>query len=304
MRQRNSGGVEVSVSDSTTVLKLGTSRYDVRDPYHLAVALRWPAFVVLFMCGFLAINLIFAVLYTIRPGAIAHAAPGSLEDAFFFSVETLATVGYGTMAPGSRYGHVVASAETIAGLAFTAVTTGLIFVRFSRPRPNVIFAENAVVAPHEKKPTLMMRVAYAGAGMLVGAEAHLDVLLAIRSAEGRRFLLPHELTLVRRRSPVLLLTWTLMHVIDESSPLYGLDADGMRNAQARILLTIHGRDRETGSQVYDVKLYEAGQVRFGCAYRDVVSFDDQGRAQADLGRVSEIEAIVDSVEIDVPRTLT
>jgi inward rectifier potassium channel len=300
MARRSSGGVEVSVSDSTTVLKMGTSRYDIRDPYHLAVALRWPGFIALFMAGFLAINLIFAALYLIQPGAVAH-ANGSIEDAFFFSVETLATVGYGVMAPGTLYGHIVASVETIVGLGFTAVTTGLIFVRFSRPRPNLVFAATAVVAHHDRVPTLMIRIAYAGAGMLVGAEAHLDVLLAVRSAEGKRFLVPNELPLVRRRSPVLLLTWTLMHVLDESSPLHGLDAAGLSDAQARILLSIHGRDRETGTQVYDVKLYEAAQVRFGWAYRDVVSFDDNGRAQADLGRVSEIEP--EKAEIEAPSGL-
>jgi inward rectifier potassium channel len=300
MRRRNSGGVEVSVGDSTTVLKLGTSRYDLRDPYHLAVALRWPAFIALFMGGFLGLNLLFALLYTLEDGAIAHATPGSIEDAFFFSIETLATVGYGGMAPGSRYGHIVASAETVVGLAFTAVTTGLIFVRFSRPRPNLVFADSAVIGHHDKQPTLMIRVAYAGAGMLVGAEAHLDVLLAVRSSEGKRFLIPHELPLVRRRSPVLLLTWTLMHVIDTKSPLHGLDAARLKEVEARVLLTIHGRDRETGSQVYDVKLYEAAQIRYGSAYSDVISYDDQGRAQADLGRVSEIEAEaeVDRIEAE------
>jgi inward rectifier potassium channel len=288
MARRGSRRVEVTVGDSTTVLKLGTSRYDIRDPYHLAVALPWLGFVALFMVGFLAINLIFATLYLLQPGAVAH-ANGSIEDAFFFSVETLATVGYGVMAPGTLYGHIVASVETIVGLGYTAVTTGIIFVRFSRPRPNLVFADMAVVAHHDKMPTLMIRVAYTGAGMLVGAEAHLDVLLAFRSAEGRRFLVPNELPLVRRRSPVLLLTWTLMHVLDESSPLHGLDAAGLKDAQARLLLSIHGRDRETGTEVHDVKLYEAPQVRFGWAYRDVVSFDQDGRAQADVGRVSEIE---------------
>jgi inward rectifier potassium channel len=300
MGRRNSGGVEVNVSDSTTVFKMGTSRYDIRDPYHLAMAVRWPAFVALFMIGFLAINLAFAVLYMLQPGAIAHAGTRSMEDAFFFSVETLATVGYGAMAPGTLYGHIVASAETIVGLGFTAVTTGIIFVRFSRPRPNVVFADTAVVANHDKQPTLMIRVAYAGAGMLVGAEAHLDVLLAVWSSEGKRFLAPHELPLVRRRSPVLLLTWTLMHVIDESSPLHGLDAAGMKERQARIVLTIHGRDRETGTQVYDLKLYEVGQLRFGHAYRDVVSVDDRGRAEVDLGRISEIEPNPDDLALGRP----
>jgi inward rectifier potassium channel len=292
-RQRIEDGIEINLG-STSVLKVGTTRYDLRDPYHFTVALRWPHFVALFLSLYFTLNLIFAVLYAAVPGSLTNARPGSLSDAFFFSVETLATVGYGVMAPATTYGHVIASLETVLGLTFTAVTTGIIFVRFSRPRPNLRFADKAVVSSHDNQRTLMVRIAYAGAGMLVGAEAHLDALMVRRSAEGKMYRNAHELRLVRNRTPVVILTWTVMHVIDESSPFYGVDAAGMKAMGARILLSIRGRDRETGADVHDVKPYEAPDVLFDFAYKDVVSFDSQGRAHADLRLLSDVEVAADS----------
>jgi inward rectifier potassium channel len=293
-RQRINDGIEINLG-STSVLKIGTTRYDIRDPYHFTVALRWPPFVAVFLGLYFTINLVFAVLYAAVPGSLANARPGSLSDAFFFSIETLATVGYGAMAPATTYGHVIASIETVLGLTFTAVTTGIIFVRFSRPRPNLRFAEKAVITSHDNQRTLMVRMAYAGAGMLVGAEAHLDVLLVRRSAEGKMYRSAHELRVARNRMPVLILTWTVMHLIDESSPLHGIDAAGMKTMDARILLSVRGRDRETGADVYDVKPYEAADVLFGFDYKDVVSFDPQGRAHADLRLLSDVEGGTDSL---------
>jgi inward rectifier potassium channel len=114
--------------------KLGASRFDLRDPYHLAVSLSWPGFAVAMLSCWLVINLVFALLYWLRPGDVANIAPDSFADVFFFSIETLATVGYGVMAPATLYGHIVSAAEIVTGMAFTAIFTGLLFVRFSRPK--------------------------------------------------------------------------------------------------------------------------------------------------------------------------
>ena len=114
----------------------------------------------------LTINLLFAGLYALAPGSIANARPGSLSDAFFFSIETLATVGYGVMAPGTLYGHVVSSVEILCGMTLTAVFTGLIFVRFSRPKANILFADRPVVTTHNGKPALMLRIGNGRLGLL------------------------------------------------------------------------------------------------------------------------------------------
>jgi hypothetical protein len=128
--------------------KKGALRYDFRDPYHLAVSLSWPGFLLMFVVCELAINILFASLYALQPGSVANAAPGSFADLFFFSLETLATVGYGAMSPATLYGHTVSAVEIISGLAFIAIMTGLTFVRFSRPRAKVLYADKAVVATY------------------------------------------------------------------------------------------------------------------------------------------------------------
>ena len=131
--------------------KKGVSRFDLRDPYHLAIALTWPQFLITLLALYLAVTFVFAALFWLVPGSVANARPDSFADVVFFSIETLATVGYGEMYPATPYGHVVASVEIVCGLAFTAILTGLTFVRFSRPRANLVFAANPVVAMHKEQ---------------------------------------------------------------------------------------------------------------------------------------------------------
>jgi inward rectifier potassium channel len=138
--------------------KKGVSRFDLRDPYHLAVALTWPQFLAALLALYFAVNVVFATLFWLVPGSVANARPHSFGDAFFFSIETAATVGYGEMYPATIYGRVVAATEIPCGFAFTAILTGLTFVRFSRPRARLVFAANPVVAMHNGKPTLMVRI--------------------------------------------------------------------------------------------------------------------------------------------------
>ena len=130
---------------SIEVIKRGASRYDFHDPYHVALSMSWRGFAVAFVGLELCINLVFALLYFVNPGCIAGARPGSFTDAFFFSLETLATVGYGTMAPAKFYGHAVSAIEIVSGMAFTAIMTGLLFVRFSKPRSRILFAGHSQV---------------------------------------------------------------------------------------------------------------------------------------------------------------
>jgi len=285
-RRGKDDAIEIRIGDST-ILKIGSRHYDFRDPYHFAVALPAMRFAGVLVGVFLAINVLFALAYTARPGCIANVH--SFLDTFFFSIETLATVGYGDMAPATPYGHIVASLETIAGIAFTAVATGIIFVRFSRPKSQVVFADRAVITQHDGKRTLMVRLGYARAGMLVGAHVHLDLILVTRTAEGRAFRRIHELPLVRSRMPMVVLTWSVMHVIDERSPLHGLDEEALRAAQARLVVTLEAKDDAAGVDVFDLKTYGADNVAFRSRFADVVTFDAQGNSHADMRKLSDIE---------------
>jgi inward rectifier potassium channel len=268
--------------------KLGAQRFDLRDPYHMAVSLSWPSFAVAMLACWLVINLVFALLYWLRAGDVTNAAPGSFADVFFFSVETLATVGYGVMAPATLFGHIVSAAEIVSGMAFTAIFTGLLFVRFSRPKAKIVYAEDAVVARHNKRPTLMLRVVNGRVTIMSNASARLFALLPVRTAEGSSFRRPMELQLQQSHLPLFVMPWTLMHVIDETSPLHGHDTDSLDEADARLFLTMEARDHALNAVVQDIKDYSPAHIRFGMRFADMVMLNEGG-ATADLSRISLLE---------------
>lgn len=268
------------------VHKSGISRFDIRDPYHFAVTISWPVFAITLLSAVLTINLVFAVLYLARPGAVQNLAPGDYLMAFFFSLETLATVGYGEMAPASIYGHAVAGVEILVGMTFTAIMTGLLFVRFSKPKARFLFADKAVIVTHNGHPTFMLRIANGRFTMLTHATANIGVLLAETTEEGQLYRAVHDLKLARSQAPIFPLTWTLMHVIDAASPLHGLDAGAMARLDTRLVLTVDARDTGMGAPVQDIRTYTHDQVVFGMRYADAVWTDQTGRTTADLSRLS------------------
>jgi inward rectifier potassium channel len=182
----------------------------------------------------------------------------------------------------------VACAEIICGLAFTAILTGLTFVRFSRPRAKFEFAENPVVNMHNGKPTLMVRVGNGRAGVLNDAHAKLNVLLRVTSSEGESFRAAHELKLQRSHIPIFPLTWTLMHVMDENSPLHGFDAKKFVEADARMVFSMEARDPSLSATVYDTISYKPDRVRFGKRYADAISTASDGTPIADMTLISAL----------------
>ncbi len=267
----------------------GARKYDWRDPYHMALSLSWPGFICLFLGLDLAINVVFASAYLVQPGSIAHARPGSLSDSFFFSLETLATVGYGVMAPATLYGHIVASTEIICGMAFMAIMTGLVFVRFSRPRARILYAAHPVISRFNGRPTLMLRVGNGRAHMLTDVVARLSVLVNEWTLEGQFFRRIVDLSLARPRIPLFRLTWTLMHEIDATSPFHGCDAAKLSEMIARIFVSIEAHDPALAARVYDIKDYGPADILFDRRYVDAVGIDKAGRTIADLTRISWTE---------------
>src|SRR5205823_155198 len=139
-------------------VKVNTGKWDWRDAYQWLLALNWPRFALFIAAIYITINLVFAELYSLGGNSIAELTPGSFVEAFFFSVQTLATVGYGHMYPQTLYGHVITTLEIMSGMFLLAVMTGLIFVRFSRPAARIVFSKSVVIAPFNGRPTLMLRV--------------------------------------------------------------------------------------------------------------------------------------------------
>lgn len=271
------------------ITKVGARRYDFGDPYHVALTISWPVFLTGVVAALALINLLFAVLYCLQPGALANTHAGSLEDAFFFSVETLSTVGYGDMAPVTRYAHWVAVIETFSGMAFTAIVTGLIFVRFSRPRAKVLYAEHMVITRHNHQPTLMVRFGNGRMNLLTDAHVRLSVLLRETTAEGQSFRRIHDLELARAHFAIFGLTLTVMHRIDAASPLHGLTVEALAAEEARFFLSVEARDPALSATVHDLKIYSAQHLRRGMRYANAITRDAQGNSLADLARIGEIE---------------
>jgi inward rectifier potassium channel len=271
------------------VTKVGVSRFDLRDPYHLALTANWPTFAVAVISLYAAINILFAALYALVPGSIGNAKPGSVVDGFFFSMETLATVGYGQMYPATTYGHIVSVVEIMSGIAFTTITTGLIFVRFSRPRAKILYAEHIVVTPYNGVPTLMIRIGNGRTSLMTNLNARVSALIRERSREGHNLRRVNDLQLVRSQVPMFAVTLTLMHSIDENSPLYGHTAESLLDGDVRIFVSVEARDAAINTTVHDLKDYRAQHVRFGMRYADTASVDNQGRTMVDLTRISLLE---------------
>ena len=271
-------------------VKVGVRRFAIDDPYYLILTLRWPGFLGLVLGGYLAVNLLFATLYWLAPGSVNNAAPGAFGPAFFFSVETLATVGYGFMTPATVYGHMVATAEIFVGMFLTALVTGAFFARFARPQARLVFSESAVVTPYEGRQALMFRVASRRMQGISEATARLSYLRnePVGETRFRRFT---ELKLVRSNIPVLSLSWTLIHVIDENSPLWGMTPERMDAEEPTLMASISGFDEAISATVNDRRTYHRENVRFGHAFDNILSDLPGGFIELDITRIHDTQPL-------------
>ena len=183
----------------------------------------------------------------------------------------------------------IVAIEIVCGLGFTAILTGLTFVRFSRPRAKFVFASHPVVATHNGKPTLMLRIRNGRAYVLLDAVSKLNVLLSVRTEEGKLFRHAQELRLERAHLPIFPLMWTLMHVMDERSPLYGYDAAQVVAARAQVFMTLEASDPTLATSVHEIRNYAPENIRFGMRYVDAVTTEEDGTLVADLTKIGEME---------------
>ena len=275
-------GVTYPRMGSGTLPYLGLPRDGWRDAYHVLLTMPLAAFFAVMATGFLSVNAVFAGLYLLDPAGIATARPGNFMDAFFFSVQTLGTLGYGVMAPRSLYANCVVTAESFVGLFNLAIATGLLFARISRPTARIMFSEKAVVATHEGEPTLMFRAANRRRNLVVEAEVSVTLLHDIRTAEGtllRRF---DELAMLRSRSPLFFMTWQVMHKIDEASPLFGETAQSLMAKRAEIVVVMKGLDETFVSTIHARTSYTPDEIVWGRRLADIFVVDAQGRRAIDF----------------------
>jgi inward rectifier potassium channel len=254
------------------------------DISHRCMTASWPSFIAGAALVFLIFNAAFAGLYWIGDLPIANVPGGAYIDYFYFSIETLSTAGYGDMHPQTHYGHFIATVELFTGIFSMSLMTGLIFARFSRPQARLLFANNPVVSNHQGRPTLMVRLANERQNLIGNASARLWMFKDIVTMEGHSIRRFYELPLLRSESPALALSWTLHHVLDETSPLHGTSAEDLAAGNVSLVVVVSGYDVVAAQTVHARRSYDHPAIRFGHRYVDILGTSDDGRIRIDYGR--------------------
>jgi inward rectifier potassium channel len=271
-------------------VKVNTDAWRWRDVYRWLLGLRWPQFGVFVGALYIALNLLFAALYSLQQNSIAGTTGGHwFFDCFFFSVQTLATVGYGHMYPQTLYGHIVTTIEIMSGIFLLAVMTGLIFVRFSRPSARVVFSNSIVIAPLNGKPTLMVRVGNENQHSMVEAEFRIMFSRDEPLLEGGDFRYFYVLKLHFDRLTVFPAALTLRHTIDETSPLFGATPESLESSRVLFIVSVVGIDPVIAAAVQTQRDYSWRDVRFGERFVEMYTEHGDGRLTVDYGRLHDTE---------------
>jgi inward rectifier potassium channel len=260
------------------------------DLYHRSMTVYWPVFFGIAALIFVFLNAAFAFVYWLGDKPIANVSPDLPLpfSLFYFSIETLATVGYGDMHPQTNYGHLVATVEIFTGMCFLAVMTGLIFARFSRPKARFVFARYPVVTMYQGEPTLMIRIANARHNAISQATARLWLLRLENTKEREQFRRYYELKLDRREHPMFSLSWTLLHIIDKTSAFHGLTPDDFADAEGALILNVDGVDDNSAQRLYARQIYSRQDIRWQHRYRDITSLSAKGRLVLDYTKFDDV----------------
>lgn len=251
------------------------------DLYHFLLRASWRKLLALVALIYVGTNVVFAALYLIDGPNLSNARDGSFMDAFAFSVQTLATIGYGAVAPATPWAHLLVTVESFLGMVGVAMGTGLLFAKFSRPTARVSFANVLVVHERNGRPALSFRLANERVAMMVGLKVELSALVEELTREGhqmRRFL---PLRLEREGTPVFALTWAGIHPIDEQSPLFGVDPSNVNTRVVAILCTITAIDDTTAQGVHARHIWAPDAIRFGHRFADMVTRADDDTSMVD-----------------------
>jgi inward rectifier potassium channel len=260
----------------------------LRDFYHALLHLPWWVTIVAISGSFLAANAIFACLY-LTVGGVAHAAPASFRDAFFFSVQTMGTIGYGTLYPESTGANVVVVAESITSLTLTALATGLVFAKFSRSTAMLVFTRHATIAPMDGVPTLSFRVGNVRGNQIVDARIRVVMVRTEKTAEGKTFYRMLDLRLTRDTALSLSRSWSVFHVVDDTSPLHSETPESMVAKEVELQAQVVGLDDVTMQAVHASHQYYTRDILWGARHADILRETPDGHLEVDLRRFHDVE---------------
>lgn len=279
---------------SFNVVREGLSPITSLSLYHALLTITWPRFLGLIILFYLGINGGFAAAYlACGPGALNGATTAITAtqaerflESFFFSVQTFATIGYGVMSPKSLAAHVLVTLESLVGLLGFALATGILFARFSRPSAKILFSDVAIIAPYRGITAFEFRLANARSNELVQVEARVTLSRFKPGGGGRQFI---PLNLERDQVLFFPLAWTIVHPIDETSPLHGMGPEALAAAGAEFLVFLTAFDETFSQTVQTRSSYVAEDVVWGARFESVFNPQrDDGVVSIDIGRLNEI----------------
>ena len=260
------------------------------DLYHHLVTTSWPSLIGLITLAFIVANLLFATGYYFDQG-IENARSGSFSDMFFFSVQTMATIGYGKMEPVTLFSNILVSIEALTGLLALALMTGLVFSKFSRPTARVRFTRYVVIAPRDGTLSLMIRMANMRANRIVEANIHVVLARQETTVEGETIRRLYDLAMTRDRSAMFALSWTAVHHIVESSPLFGHTRDSMADSEPEIIVSITGLDETFSQTIHARHTYQLDEIIWGARFGDVLVLHPDGSRSIDYEHFDEVEML-------------
>ena len=278
------------------VRRIGLGFWQSHSAYHYFLTISWPQFLAYVGAAYVVTNAVFAVLYV---AAGAHALTGfggeramlRLVDAFFFSVHTLATIGYGNIAPANTAANVLVTVESLIGLLGFSIVAGIVFARFARPTAQIIFSDRAVIAPYRDKTAFMFRIVNQRSNQIVELEA--KVLLARRKRDGKsaadREFIP--LKLERDRVAFFPLAWTIVHPIDDFSPLRTMSSEEVCSNAVEFLVLLNGFDETFSQTVHTRSSYTGDEIVCGAKFRTMFTSDDDGDVAVDIRKLHEFDVI-------------
>lgn len=277
--------------DPSDVVRVGGKRAPLSDLYHFLLVASWWRVMLLVASVYAGLNALFASLYLAGGDCLVGARPGSFADAFFFSVQTFSTIGYGVMSPRTPYAGAVVACEAFVALVTVAMATGLMFAKFSRPTARVLFSDRLVIGARNGKPTLMLRMANERGNDVIEASFRVTILKPEITAEGETIRRLFDLKLLRDETPLFTVSFTAFHEIDEASPLRGETAASLERGAVRFIVTVTGHDGTYAQTIHARRVYEAREVVWNARFVDVLSNAGDGRLLIDLSRFHDVEPL-------------
>jgi inward rectifier potassium channel len=287
-------GRSMNKDGTFNIERLGEPRFRPYEVFHQLITMSWPKFILLVLIGYTIINLVFATIYCAL--GVEHISGIDLNlspvekyfEAFFFSSQTITTLGYGHVFPVGTATSSVAAIESMLGLLSFALATGLLYGRFSRADSKLLYSKDAVVAPYKDKTGLMFRVANMRRNQLIEVEVEITLAYFERDAKIRSFV---RLELERSRINLFPLSWTVVHPIDENSPVYGWTENDIRETKAEMIILLKAFDDTFSQTIYSRSSYKPEEIKFGKKYLPMFKVLEDGRTQLDLRLIDAMEEI-------------